>query len=285
MRRRPLLVASSLLALSLLVLVACGGCGGSKGEAPARAGDASARTPAPGGSAPADTVRAYQPSPATDASIAGKVALEGDPPRMVPHNFDADPTCSQIHGDAKVLKEEVVAKEGRLKNVLVYAKSSSRALEGLRFETPTTPVVLDQKGCLYQPHVFGVRTGQPIAIRNSDATSHNIKCAPKKNSGFNISQAKKGMEDEKKFDKEESAPPIRLECNVHPWMNGYAGVFSHPFFAVTGEDGTYSIPGLPPGDYEIVAWQESTKLDGPKTEKVTLGPKESRTLDFTFKVK
>ncbi len=283
MRRRSLLSASSLLAL-VPFLGACGGCGCSKGDAPDRPADASANAPAPGSSAPPATARLYQPSPATDASIAGRVTLEGDPPRMAPLNFNADPVCSQVHGGANVPKEEVVAKGGRLKNVLVYVKSSSKALEGLRYETPKTPVLLDQKGCLYQPHVFGVMAGQPITIRSSDPTPHNIKCQPRKNDAFNFSQPKPG-EDTRSFEREEVAPPVRLECNVHPWMNGYAGVLSHPFFAVTGEDGSYSIPGLPPGDYEIVAWQESTKLDGPKTEKVTVGPRESRTLDFTFKVK
>jgi hypothetical protein len=281
--RRPLLVASSLLPLAAL-LGYCVGCGGSKDEAPARSAGGPAQTASPGSSTPTATARAYQPSPATDASIAGKVTLEGDPPKLPPLTFDADPVCSQAHGGTKLPKEEIVAKGGRLQNVLVYAKSSSKALEGLRFETPKTPVLLDQKGCMYAPHVFGVMAGQPITIRSSDPTPHNIKCAPKKNDGFNFSQPKPG-EDTRSFAREEVTPPIRLECNVHPWMNGYAGVLSHPFFAVTGEDGSYSIPGLPPGDYEIVAWQESTKLDGPKTEKVTLGPKESRSLDFTFKVK
>ena len=283
--RLSLLSASRLLAL-VPFLGACGGCGGSGSEAPDRPAGASAKEPAPGSSTPTATARAYQPSPATDASISGKVTLEGDPPKLPPLTFDADPVCSQAHGGANVSKEEVVAKGGRLQNVLVYVKSSSKALEGLRFEVPKSPVLLNQEGCMYRPHVFGVMAGQTITVRSSDPTPHNIKCSPKRNTGFNLSQAKKGMEDEKKFDKEECAPPIQLECNVHPWMNGFCGVFSHPFFAVTGDDGTYAISGLPPGDYEIVAWQESTRLlDGPKTEKVTLGPKESRSLDFTFKVK
>src|SRR5262245_8087500 len=131
MLRRPLLFASNLLALAPF-LGACGGCGCSKSETPARSAGASAEKASPRGSTPTAAARAYQPSPATDASISGKVVLDGEPPKLPPLNFDADPVCSQAHGDAKVLKEEVVAKGGRLRNVLVYARSSSKALEALR---------------------------------------------------------------------------------------------------------------------------------------------------------
>ncbi|HET6202040.1 MAG TPA: carboxypeptidase regulatory-like domain-containing protein [Planctomycetota bacterium] len=284
MRRSTPRLSAGLFALASF-LASCGGCGCSKGEAPARGAAAGAEKAAPG-AAPSPAARVYQPSPASDATIAGRVRLDGDPPKMPAVIFDADPVCSGLHQGAKLVREEVVVNgNGALRNVLVYAKASSKAFEGTKFETPKSAVLLNQEGCTYKPHVLGVMVDQPITIRNSDETSHNIKCLPKKNTGFNLSQTKKGLEETRKFDTEEVAPPIRLECNVHPWMNGFCGVFSHPFFAVTGEDGTYTIAGLPPGEYEIVAWQESPKLDGPKTATVTVGPKESKTLDFTFKVK
>ncbi|MCI0588061.1 MAG: carboxypeptidase regulatory-like domain-containing protein [Planctomycetes bacterium] len=220
------------------------------------------------------------PAPDEGGTISGKVTFNGERPKMPPINFDADPVCSQMHQGEKATKEEVVVNgNGTLKNVLVYVKSSSKALEGKKFDAPKEAVVLDQKGCTYKPHVFGVMAGQAITIRNSDETSHNIKCAPKKNTGFNISQAKKGMEEPKSFDKEEV---IRVECNVHPWMNGYVGVFSHPFFAVTGEDGTFTIPGVPPGEVEIVAWHESPRLDGQKTQTATVAAGPPVTVDFAF---
>ena len=234
--------------------------------------------------APAEPVAFFRQDPATAATIKGKVSFTGDAPKMPPVNFDVDPVCSRIHADAKVPKEEIVVNgNGTLKNVLVYAKSTSKALQGMKFEAPTTPVLLDQNGCMYKPHVFGVMTDQPITVRSSDETSHNIHCQPKKNTGFNFVQPKQGMEDSKRFTVEEVSPPIRLECNVHPWMNGFCAVFTHPFFAVTGDDGTYALSGLRPGEYEIVAWQESPNLDGPKTQTVTVGPKETKTLDFAFK--
>ncbi|HET6202434.1 MAG TPA: carboxypeptidase regulatory-like domain-containing protein [Planctomycetota bacterium] len=232
--------------------------------------------------APGEPVAFFHQDPATAATIKGKVAFNGDAPKMAAIDLSADSYCTKKHAEEKVVKEEVVVNgNGTLRNVLVYAKSSSKAIADKKFEAPKTSVLLDQTGCMYKPHVFGVMAGQPITIRSSDDTNHNIKCQPKKNDSFNFSQPKPG-EETKKFDKEEVTPPIRLECNVHPWMNGFCGVFSHPFFAVTGEDGTYTIAGLPPGDYEIVAWQESTKLDGQKTSTVTLGPKETKTLDFAF---
>ncbi|HKB16079.1 MAG TPA: carboxypeptidase regulatory-like domain-containing protein, partial [Planctomycetota bacterium] len=220
---------------------------------------------------------------AEGGTISGKIAFSGEAPKMPPISYDADPVCSQMHQGQKSVKEEVVVNgNGTLKNVLVYVKSSSKALEGKKFDAPKEAVLLDQTGCSYKPHVFGVMTGQTITIRSSDETSHNIKCAPKKNTGFNISQAKKGMEEGKSFDKEECSPPIRLECNVHPWMNGFVGVFSHPFFAVTGEDGTYTLKGVPPGEVEIVAWHESARLDGQKTQTVTVAAGQTATVDFAF---
>ena len=223
------------------------------------------------------------PAPDEGGTISGKVSFNGEPPKMPPISFDADPVCSQMHQGQKATKEEVVVNgNGTLKNVLVYVKSSSKALEGKTFQVPTEAVLLDQTGCSYKPHIFGVMAGQPIKIRSSDDTSHNIKCAPKKNTGFNISQAKKGMEEERKFDKEECAPPIRLECNVHPWMGGFVGVFSHPFFAVTGEDGTFTIKGVPPGEVEIVAWHESVRLDGQKTQTATVAAGQAASVDYAF---
>jgi hypothetical protein len=138
--------------------------------------------------------------------------------------------------------------------------------------------VLDQDGCIYKPHVLGVMTGQNIRIKNSDPTNHNIHPLPKVNQEWNESQPPKGEEKLKSFAREEVMIPVK--CNVHPWMRSYIGVVSHPFFAVTGDDGTFTIKGLPPGTYTLETWHEKF---GPQDMQVTVGPKESKTVDFTYK--
>jgi len=170
---------------------------------------------------------------------------------------------------------QYVVKDGKLGNVFVYVKGGLPA--GATYAPPTDPVVLDQNGCLYRPRVFGVMAGQPVEIRNSDPVLHNIKAVPTKNRGFNISQPTEGMKTVRTFATPEVMVP--LECNVHGWMNAHAGVMSHPFFAVSGEDGSFEIKNLPPGTYEVEAWHE--KL-GSKTMSVTVPDGGKATADFSF---
>jgi plastocyanin len=145
------------------------------------------------------------------------------------------------------------------------------------FDTPTTPVVLDQKGCRYTPHVFGVRTGQPVLIVNSDPTMHNVHAMGSVNQEFNFAQAFQGLKNTKTFTAQEVMVPFR--CNVHSWMSAYGGVLNHPYFAVTANGGTYELKNLPAGTYTIEAWHEKF---GTRTETVTIGVKESKSVSFTF---
>jgi len=140
---------------------------------------------------------------------------------------------------------------------------------------PQGPIDLDQKGCMYQPHVIGVMTNQDIKIVNSDPTNHNIHPLPKVNQEWNESQPPKGDSKLKHFTREEVMIPVK--CNVHPWMRAYIGVVGHPFFAVTGNDGTFKIQGLPPGTYTLQAWHEKY---GVQDVPVTVAAKESKTVDF-----
>ena len=158
---------------------------------------------------------------------------------------------------------------------------TSRAACSGTFPAPTTPVVLDQRGCRYVPHVFGVQVGQPIEILNSDPTLHNIHATPKTNTEFNTAQPIQGMKTTHTFTAKEADVVVPFKCDVHGWMNASAGVLDHPYFAVTKPDGTFSIPNLPPGTYTLAAWHERL---GTQDADVTVAAKESKSdANFTFK--
>jgi hypothetical protein len=209
------------------------------------------------------------------ADVTGNVKFDGDAPKMKKIKMDADPKCAEMHEDEPPTSEEIVVNDnGTLRNVFVYVKSG---LEGKTFEPPKTPVEITQEGCLYKPRVFGMMAKQPLKIRNDDDTLHNVHAMPTKSKEFNIGQPNKGMETTRTFASPEVM--VKFKCDVHPWMAAYVGVLDHPFFATTGEDGSFTIKDLPAGTYEVVAWHE--KL-GEQSAKVTVADAPV-TQDFTFR--
>lgn len=213
--------------------------------------------------------------PAAEATISGKVTFTGEKPVAKTISMDAVPACAQQHKGPIKAEDTVVNANGTLKNVFVYVKAG---LPARQWAAPSTSVQLDQKGCIYSPRVVGLMTGQDLEISNNDPSMHNVHPLPVKNKEWNTSQAPKGEKIVKQFDKEEVM--VRFKCNVHPWMVAYVGVLPHPFFGVTGEDGSFSLKGLPPGDYTLEAWHE--KL-GTQEIKVTVAAKDAKTADFAFK--
>jgi hypothetical protein len=161
--------------------------------------------------------------------------------------------------------------------VFIYVK---KGLEGKKFPTPTQKVSIDQQGCTYHPHVFGMMAKQPLEIINSDNTLHNIHALPKSSSPFNLAQPKQGTRMTKTFDKSEVM--VKIKCDVHGWMAAYVGVLDHPFYAVSDDKGGFTIKDLPAGSYEIEAWHEKY---GAQTMKVTVGAADVKTADFTFEGK
>ncbi|MEW5975268.1 MAG: carboxypeptidase regulatory-like domain-containing protein [Acidobacteriota bacterium] len=252
---------TSLAALGLSFLVACGGGGEQK---PA------AEQPAAESAAPTATI-----DPATAATITGKVTFEGEKPKPRQLRMDAEASCAAQHKEPVYSDDVVVNENNMLQYVFVYVKEG---LGDKTFAVSTEPVELDQKGCVYTPHVIGVQTGQTIKIVNSDPTTHNVHPVPANNREWNQSMVPGVAPLERTFAREEVMIPVK--CNVHPWMKSYIGVLKHPFFAVTGANGSYEIKGLPPGEYTIEVWHE--KL-GTTTQKVTVAAKESKTVDFTLK--
>jgi plastocyanin len=214
-------------------------------------------------------------SAADTASISGKVAFEGTAPKPKKIKTDADPQCAAMHADKPLTSEEVLVNDnGTLRNVFVYVK---KGLEGKKFDKPSTPVVIDQRGCHYVPHVFGMMAGQMLLIKNSDDTLHNIHALPTVNEEFNKGQPSGSPDLKKTFTKPEVM--VKFKCDVHPWMGAYVGVLEHPFYSTSGDDGTFSLKGLPAGEYEIVAWHEKY---GEQTQKVKVGEGEAKTVDFKF---
>ena len=213
-------------------------------------------------------------STARAGDVTGKVSFDGTPPKGQRLKMNADPVCMKAHKDA-VLSEEVVANpNGTQRNVLVYVKEG---LGSKKFDPPSAKVEFDQIGCMYSPHVLGIQTGQELIVKNSDPTLHNVHSLSKDNPQFNVAQPKKGMTLSKKFDKPEV---FKVKCEVHTWMGAYMGVFSHPFFAVTGDDGSFTLAKLPAGDYTIEAWHEKY---GTQTAKVKVDAAGKATADFKFK--
>jgi hypothetical protein len=222
---------------------------------------------------PAAAPDAKKVDSATAATIKGKVLLEGTPPENPIIKMSSDPAC----GNAEVRAESYAVENGALQNVFVHIK------DGLGnkyiFDTPTEPVKLDQKGCRYIPHVLGVRVTQPLEVSNSDQTLHNVHGMPQTNREFNHGQPIAGMKNTVTFSSPEVMIPFK--CDVHSWMIAYVGVVPHPYFAVTGNEGTFELKTVPPGTYTIEAWHE--KL-GRQTQSVTIGEKDAKDLTFTFKV-
>jgi plastocyanin len=213
---------------------------------------------------------------ANAGKITGKVTLEGTAPKNDVIKMNADPVCMKEAKGTQTQEFYVVGDNGSLENVFVWIKDGIGSFTG---DTPTSPVTIDQKQCRYHPHVFGIRVGQPLEILNSDPVIHNIHAVPKINDEFNIGQPVQGMKTTRTFTKQEVMVPFK--CDVHGWMNAYVGVVAHPYFAVTGKDGTFELKDVPPGKYTVEAWHE--KL-GPKRVDVTVGPKESKETNFAFRV-
>ena len=188
--------------------------------------------------------------------------------------MDADPVCAASHQEAAKAESFVVDADGNMANVIVY-------LKGVEYsgKTPSNEVIIDQKGCVYSPHVLGVQAGQPLKILNSDATMHNIHGLPKINKEFNFGMPKSLKQKTVTFNKAEDV--FVIKCDVHPWMKSYTQVFDHPYFAVSGSDGSFSISNVPDGTYEAIAWQEKFGSKRIMTQSVTVKSGDAE-LNFSF---
>ena len=209
-----------------------------------------------------------------DSKIAGKVSFAGEPPTPRPIRMSADPYCDSQHPDGATRRGIVVGKDKGLSGTFVHVKEG---LGDAEYDAPSDSVKLDQLGCRYEPRVVGVQVGQPIEIMNSDATLHNVNAQTKNSKGFNLGMPTKGQKSTKKF----SAPEVfvRMKCDVHPWMESFIGVTSHPFFAVTEDDGSFELSGLAAGKYIIEAVHP---MLGSKQTAVEVAEGGAASADFSF---
>src|SRR5579864_927268 len=164
----------------------------------------------------------------TAGSVSGVISFKGAPPKMPMLDMTSDPACPPNPQAPEV----VMVKNGKLANVFVYVKDADRLGT---FPAPAEPVILDQKGCRYIPHVIGLLVGQPLKILNTDHAEHNIHPMPRNNAAWNESQSPSGEPITKRFQHPEIMMPV--ECNQHPWMQMYVNVLPHPYFAVSAADG------------------------------------------------
>jgi plastocyanin len=253
-----------LAALGCVLFLAAGCRPGDEAKAPEAVQPSSPTATAPSTSAPAV---------AQAGIIQGTIRFSGqDPDAAIAMN--ADPVCAGLH-PTPPQSEVVAAQNGKLANVFVYVKTG---LEGKTYPAPTEAKVVDQKGCIYQPRVVGLQVGQPLQVKNSDATFHNVHAMAAANTEFNEPQPKAGLVLEKTFAQPEVM--VHLKCDIHPWMSAYVGVVPHPYYAVTGDNGAFQIGNLPPGTYTIEAWHETL---GVQDQQVTVAPDGTATVSFDFK--
>lgn len=253
------------IALSLLTLAsAC-----SKSEGPANET----------GSAPTKAGKTYS---GDVGSITGSIAYNGAAPAPKKIDTSADPACGSKNPN--LTTEDNAVSNGKLANAFIYIKDGA-ATDGTKigdyaWTAPSSSITLDQNGCHYRPHVLGAMVNQDINITNSDPTTHNIHFTPKNNPDWNQSQPNGAPAMTHKLARSEVLVPVK--CNQHPWMKAYIGVLKHPFFAVSGEDGSFTIKGVPPGTYNVAAWHEGGATGTEKTMQVVVAANGSAKADFAF---
>ena len=216
----------------------------------------------------------FKVDPATAGVLKGSVRFTGKKPPRKLIDMSEDPACVEAH-HGKAYEESVVVNPNHtLSNVFIYIKSG---LEGKQFEVPAAPVTIDQRGCWFHPRVLGIQVGQRLEVTNSDPVTHNIHPLAQINREWNHSQGQGDPPLARKFIKPEIM--IRVKCNIHSWMHAFIGVVDHPYFAVTGADGSFTIPNVPPGEYVVEAWLETL---GAKEQKVIVTPSGKIDANFTF---
>ena len=253
-------------ALGLMLAASITACGGKKDDLDEGPAGGGAATGAGGPKVDATTA----------GNVEGEVSFDGMAPKNEPIKMNADPVCVKENSTPQE-QETYMVSNGKLANVFVYVKDG---LGNYSYDPPAGPVEIDQKGCRYHPHVFGIRVGQELDIVNSDPTLHNIHALPKGNAEFNTGQQIQGMKTVHTFNAKEVMVPFK--CDVHGWMNAFVGVLDHPYFAVTDANGAFKIDSLAPGTYKMMVWHEG--MDHPIAQQVQVAANGTARVDLAIQV-
>jgi plastocyanin len=279
MRTRWISIGFGSLALAAVVASGCSKMGASPTPKPADLTGSRGAAKAPVAASPAPSVAnlpslagKIKPSSGKGA-IVGWVVYQGAPPKPKAINFGAEKICADLNRDKSPFYETLVVNpNSTVKNTLVTIRGKVAG----DYKPNAQPAVIDQVGCIFTPHVVGVMVGQEVELRNSDPVSHNIRGTPTRNQAFNNVFASK-VTSKTKFDSPEIGIP--LKCDIHFWMSGYVHVSQHPFFAVTGDDGSFIIPDVPPGEYTLLTWHETLKT---QTQPISVKAGEVKEVEFTW---
>jgi hypothetical protein len=258
------------VAASIAAAAAIAACSG--GEARGRRDIRGPATPNAGGGAQAGGGAAKKIDPASSGTITGTIKWEGAKPNRERLDVSGSPDCLKTSKET-IYEEKIVVNDN---NTVCFAYVAIDTAD--TYETPAEAGLVDQIGCHYVPHVFGVMAGQTLKIKSSDPTSHNAHYIPTNfpENEENIAMVGIGTK-ERKFP---GPDRVKFKCDVHPWMNAWLHVSTHPFFAVTGADGTYTIKNVPAGTHKLVVKQE--KL-GDQTATITVEAGKTTNQDFTYK--
>ncbi len=213
-------------------------------------------------------------SAAGEGKITGNVKFEGAAPHMRGIDMSKDPYCVKAtSANPAHMETTLVGSSGGLENVVLYIDGWS----GDATVEKNVPI-FDQKNCMYVPHVLPLDVNQTFKVTTSDNTAHNIHPLPNPmvNVGWNQSQPPGAPPIEKSWKNPEA---IRVQCNIHPWMQGWFVVVKGPY-AVSDSSGNYTINNVPPGSYTVKAWHEP---DQTQTQKVTVSAGQAATASFSFK--
>ena len=211
---------------------------------------------------------------AATGTITGHVKVTGAPPANPVVRMGADPVCASLARATRELPRQLMVVtdgKGGLANTFVALQGTFPATP-----VPSEPVTINQRTCQYLPRVIGARVGQTLKIVNQDTTLHNLHSLSTKNV-FNVTQPRSGMVFT--FALKAADMMMRIVCDAHSWMHGYVGVVSHPYFAVSGGDGAFTISHVPPGKYSIRTWHERF---GELTRTVTVTADKVTNLDLSY---
>ena len=211
--------------------------------------------------------------PADFGSFRGVIRFNGKPYKRAPIQLAADKFCVNANPTGLMSESFVFdAASGGLANAMVYIQLGMN----MKFDPPSEPVVLDQVGCRYVPHMALLQVGQPLIVKSQDNTLHNVHGISKNNGEFNKTMGAPGALPAMYYDKPESAAPVLIKCDVHGWMKSYIAVLKHPFCAITDEKGNFEIKGVPPGTYQLLVWHEFL---GAQTLPITLTKNQTLELE------